>query len=60
MKNIYNEEVKDKAVPYTTDMSKSTEKKTSNKKFIIAMIVLFFGLYIASSIITYFVLMAMK
>ena len=53
MKNIYNEEVKDKEVYY--NKSEQPEKKTSKKKFIISMIVLFVLIYAASTGITYLI-----
>lgn len=55
MKNIYNEEVKDKEVYYNTNKSEQLEKKTSKKKFIISMIVLFVLIYAASTGITYLI-----
>ena len=55
MKNIYNEEVKDKEVYYNTNKSEQPEKKTSKKKFIISMIVLFVLIYAASTGITYLI-----
>lgn len=55
MKNIYNEEVKDKEVCYNTDKLEQPEKKTSKKKFIISMIILFILVYAVSTGITYLI-----